>query len=231
MESLIRHMEIYTLQAQMNPHFLFNSLNTGMQLAIVEGADRTCAFMENLAKFFRHTTRNKEIVVPLRYELEGLSYYFEILKVRFYRNIDLALDYDDPLLDDITVPVSLIQPLVENCVIHAFKARSALLAGMPERFAIIRPGIVVRVKQQDARLVISVRDNGCGMSPETIQRLLRPLTADELSLSRAMGLASVIQRLYFFYPDDPDVIGIESGEEGTTIFIRIDMRREPCIVS
>jgi sensor histidine kinase YesM len=203
-----------------------------MQLAIVEGADRTCEFMENLAKFFRHVLRNQEIIVPLRHEIEGLGYYFDILRVRFYRNIDLLLDYDESLLDRIHVPVSLIQPLVENCIVHAFKARTSLLAGLPDGFEIMRPMILVQVKEQDGRLVISVQDNGCGMSRETIQKLLRPLSADELSLSRAMGLASIIQRLYFFYPDDPDVISIESEEgAGANILIRIDMRRKPCIAS
>ena len=208
MENLIRHMEIYTLQAQLNPHFLFNSLNTGMQLAIVEGADRTCEFMESMAKFFRHATRNKEIIVPLGYEIEGLSYYFDILRVRFYRNIDLSLDYDETLLDAVKVPVSLIQPLIENCVVHAFKARSALLAALPAGLDVMRPRIAVRVERQGPRVVISVRDNGCGMSESKRQELLRPLSADELSLSRAMGLASIIQRLYFFYPDDRDIISI-----------------------
>ncbi|MDR2517019.1 MAG: histidine kinase [Spirochaetaceae bacterium] len=232
MENLIRHMEIYTLQAQLNPHFLFNSLNTGMQLAIVEGADRTCEFMESMAKFFRHATRSKEIIVPLGYEIEGLGYYFDILRVRFFRNIDLSLDYDGALLDAVKVPVSLIQPLVENCVVHAFKARSALLAALPAGLDVMRPRIAVRVEQEGPRLVISVRDNGCGMAEAKRRELLRPLSADELSLSRAMGLESIIQRLYFFYPGDPDIISIESEEgEGTNVIIRIEMEREPCTVS
>jgi sensor histidine kinase YesM len=232
METLIRHMEIYTLQAQMNPHFLFNTLNTGMQLAIVEGADRTCEFMESMAKFFRHATRNKDIVVPLSYEIEGLGYYFDILRVRFYRNIDLIMDYDKSLPGSIRVPVSLIQPLVENCVVHAFKAREALLAGLPKGFPVRRPRVAVRIERQDRRLLISVEDNGCGMPRETRDRLLRPLSTDELSLSRVMGLSSIVQRLYFLYPDDPSVIDIDSEEgNGTNILIRIDMEREPCIVS
>jgi signal transduction histidine kinase len=220
MEGLVRHMEIYALQAQMNPHFLFNTLNTGMQLAILEGADRTGEYMDTMAQLFRHIIRNKEIIVPLRHEIEGLQYYFAILRVRFPKNLDLALDYDEALQDTCRVPVSIIQPLVENCIVHAFRE-------MPPRALII-----VRAEQQGSRLVLSVRDNGCGMPRETAEKLLHPLSLDESSQSRVMGLENVIQRLYFFYPGDPEVISIETGRgEGTVIIIRIDTRREPCIGS
>ncbi|GAB1483205.1 hypothetical protein MASR2M78_20210 [Treponema sp.] len=217
MEQLVRRMEIYTLQAQMNPHFLFNTLNTGMQLAIVEGADRTGEYMEYLSRLFRHNIRNKDIIVPLRHEIEGMHYYFYILKVRFPKNLDLVLDYDEELLDSYRVPVSILQPLVENCVVHAFQ-------DMPGSNSII-----VRVHMERSYLTLSVTDNGNGMSSETVETLLHPLPIDESS-SRVMGLENVIQRLYFFYPDDPEVIRISSEKgRGTSVALRIDTEREPCI--
>ncbi|QQO11022.1 sensor histidine kinase [Breznakiella homolactica] len=218
MEGLVRRMEIYTLQAQMNPHFLFNTLNTGMQLAIVEGADRTGEYMEYMAQLFRHIIRNKEIIVPLRHEMEGLNYYFYILKVRFPKNLDLVLDFDETLLDSHKVPVSILQPLVENSIIHGFNDMAT--------------GAVVRVRavKQGDQLVLSVEDNGSGMEAEKAAEMLRPQPIDESSLSRLMGLENVIQRLYFFYPDTPDVVEIITGKgEGTVIRIRIDTGREPCI--
>ncbi|MDR2760015.1 MAG: histidine kinase [Spirochaetaceae bacterium] len=240
MEGLVRHMEIYALQAQMNPHFLFNTLNTGMQLAIVEGADRTGEFMEYLARLFRHIIRNKELTVPLRHEIEGLNYYFAILKVRFPKNLDLILDYDESLLDGCKVPVSILQPLVENCVIHAFKDSSAQPSAQPPAQPPVPPPvappaarrslIMVRAEKSGNTLILSVRDNGCGMPAETAEKLLHPLSIDESSMERVMGLENVIQRLYFFYPDDPGVVSIETGEgRGTAIIIRIDTEREPCL--
>jgi sensor histidine kinase YesM len=224
MEGLVRHMEIYALQAQMNPHFLFNTLNTGMQLAIVEGADRTGEYMEYMARLFRHIIRNKEIIVPLRHEIEGLNYYFYILKVRFPKNLELVLDYDEALLDSCRAPVSILQPLVENCVIHAFKDRGGK-SGEPLESS----HIIVSAVKEGSRLMLSVHDNGCGMPAETVEQLLHPLPIDESSVSRVMGLENVIQRLFFFYPDDPGVIQIKTGPEGTSIVIRIDTAREPCI--
>jgi len=217
MEGLVRRMEIYTLQAQMNPHFLFNTLNTGMQLAIVEGADRTCEYMERLSALFRHNIGNKEIIVPLRHEIEGLKDYFYILKVRFPKSLDLILDYPEELLDTCRVPVSILQPLVENCVVHAFKS----IVG--------QCSIIVRAEKRDRFLTLSVADNGCGIPPSVATELLHPMNIDE-SAEPVMGLGSVIQRLYFFYPDDGEVISIRGGEEGigTTILIKIDTEKEPC---
>jgi sensor histidine kinase YesM len=217
MEALVRRMEIYTLQSQMNPHFLFNTLNTGMQLAIVENADRTGEYMECLSKLFRHNIRNKDIIVPLRHEIEGLNYFFYILRVRFPKNLDLVLDYTEDLLDSCKVPVSILQPLVENCVVHAFKNMKGQCS------------IIVRAEKSGTVLKLSVTDNGVGMPAETVEKLLHPLPIEESS-SRIMGLENVIQRLFFFYPDDPEVIRIETGERaGTSIVIRIDTEKEPCI--
>lgn len=217
MQALLRRMEIYTLQAQMNPHFLFNTLNTGMQLAIVEGADRTGEYMEHLSLLFRHNVRNADIIVPLRHEIEGLRFYFYLLKVRFPRNLDLSLDCDEALLDDVRVPVSILQPLVENCVVHAFKKREE------------RGSILVRAEKKGRFLAITVADDGVGMEARTIEGLLQPLPIDAAS-SRVMGLENVIQRLYVFYPDDPGVIRIESEPgKGSAIIITIDTEREPCI--
>jgi signal transduction histidine kinase len=219
MEGLVRHMEIYALQAQMNPHFLFNTINTGMQLAIVEGADRTGEYMDSMARLFRHIIRNKEIIVPLRHEIEGLNYYFYILKVRFPKNLELVLDYPEEILDRYKVPVSILQPLVENSVIHGFKNESEDK---------IRK-IEVKAALEGKNLVLSVRDNGSGIDGETAASLLHPQPLDESSVSRVMGLENVIQRLYFFYPDNKDVVAIESAGEGAAVIIRIDTEKEPCL--
>ena len=229
MEGLVRHMEIYALQAQMNPHFLFNTINTGMQLAIVEGADRTGEYMECMARLFRHIIRNKEIIVPLRHEIEGLEYYFYILRVRFPRDLELGMDCGASLLDACRVPVSILQPLVENSVIHAFREQED---GRTRR---IEVRAVLEETPGGKRLVLSVGDNGCGMEGELVEKLLHPQSIDESSVSRVMGLENVIQRLYFFYPEDPGVVRIETnrnkaaGMTGTKIVIAIDTEREPCL--
>ena len=217
MQEMIRRMELYTLQAQMNPHFLFNTLNTGIQLAIVEGADRTGEYMDHLAKLFRHNLREKDVLVPLRHEIEGLESYFYILGVRFPKNLDLVLDCPPEILDAYTVPAYILQPLVENCVVHAFTGTES------------RNSIIVRVYVEGSRLKLSVADNGVGMQADRVESLLRRVPAGESS-SKVMGLENVIQRLYFFFPDDPDVVAINSADgRGTEILVSIDTGKKLCI--
>ncbi len=210
MEQLLKRMELYTMQAQMNPHFLFNTINTGVQLAIMEDADRTAEYMENLAALFRYNIREKQFFVSLRHELEGLKSYYNILKIRFPKTLKLILNVQDDIVDNFTCPSMIIQPLVENSVLHAFKKKEGLGT------------ITVSVSYIDPVLLISVRDDGSGIAKDTVRELLTPHTHDYKLNSRMMGLENVIQRCYFFYPDQKDVIDIKSSQAiGTEIQIRI----------
>lgn len=220
MEQLLKRMELYTMQAQMNPHFLFNTLNTGVQLAIVEEAERTAEFMENLAALVRHNIREKKFLVPLAHEIEGLRSYYAILQIRFPKTLRLILEIDEGLLNAYSCPAMILQPLVENSVLHAFKN--------VERIGTV----TVRIFLEGTVLVISVADNGIGMPNELIGRLLAPYIRDSQLGPKVMGLENVIQRCYFFYPDQPDVITIRSEPgNGTEIIIRIHTEVEPCIES
>jgi LytS/YehU family sensor histidine kinase len=218
MEQMLKRMELYTMQAQMNPHFLFNTLNTGVQLAIIEDADRTAEFMENLANLFRHNLKDRQFFIPLRHEVDGLKSYLDILKIRFPKTRRFELDVENSLLDQCLIPSMVVQPLVENSVLHAFKDN-------PEE------GVVeVRIFRQIPYLMISVKDNGSGIPSETVERLLKPQIGDYSVASKVMGLENVIQRCYFFYPDDKKVIKILTAPgEGTEILIRIHTEAEPCI--
>lgn len=218
MEQLLKRMELYTMQAQMNPHFLFNTINTGVQLAIIEDADKTAEYMENLAALFRFNIREKQFFVSLRHELKGLESYYNILKIRFPKTLNLVLNVQDDLLDNFNCPAMVIQPLVENSVLHAFKKKEGIGT------------IIVSVSFEKPVLLISVSDDGVGIPEKTIRELLTPLTHDYKLSSRVMGLENVIQRCYFFYPDQKDVIDIKSNsDQGTEILIKIHTEVEPCI--
>jgi len=218
MEQLLKRMELYTMQAQMNPHFLFNTINTGVQLAIVEEAENTANFMENLAALFRYNIRERKFFVPLRHEYEGLKSYFNILKIRFPHSLNLELDIPEDLLDRFTCPAMILQPIVENSVLHAFKTKEGI------------GNIIVSIEYNDPVLVISVKDDGIGIPEETVKALLTPHTHDYQQSSKVMGLENVIQRCYFFYPENDNVIEIKSSyNEGTEIIININTQEDPCI--
>jgi two-component system, sensor histidine kinase YesM len=220
MEELLKRMELYTMQAQMSPHFLFNTLNTGVQLAIMEEADKTADFMEHLADFFRHNIRERDLIVPLRQEIDGLEAYLYILRIRFPRSLQLTMDVPEELLDTCNVPALILQPLVENSVLHAFRGKDRMGA------------ITIRVRKEESRIILSVTDNGIGIDRDTAERLLRRYSRDAEHNSKIMGLENVIQRLYFFYPSQDDVVAIYTTPgEGTEIVITLDTRIAPCIPS
>ncbi len=226
MEQLLKRMELYTMQAQMNPHFLFNTLNTGVQLAIVEDADKTAEYMEKLALFFRYNMRERKLFVPLMHEIEGLKLYFYLLNIRFPKSLIITLDLQEGLENckgisgdqSCTIPAMILQPLVENSVVHAFKG-------------IDHTGeIIVKIWEEDSSICLSVKDNGIGMPTEVIETLLKHAERTSEFRSKVMGLENIIQRLYFFYPGNDRVIRIFTDPgEGTEIRITIDKRDEPCI--
>lgn len=220
MEELLKRMELYTMQAHMNPHFLFNTINTGVQLAIMENAERTADFMENLAHFFRTNLRERNLIVPLRNEIAGLRSYIYILRIRFPRTLDVSLRVPDELLDQWFVPAMILQPLVENSVIHAFPGTT-------------RHGTIdISAHVSGKRLILTVQDNGIGIDPDRVRRMLHRHSREDVPGTKVMGLENVIQRLYFFYPDLPDVITIDGSRElGTRVCITLDGEVEPCIPS
>ncbi len=218
MEQLLKRMELYTMQAQMNPHFLFNTINTGVQLAIVEEAEKTADFMENLAALFRYNIREKKFFVPLRHEYEGLISYFNILKIRFPNSLNLQLNIDEELLDHFSCPAMSLQPIVENSVLHAFKDKEGIGT------------VTVSIEYNFPILRISVKDDGIGIPEKTVKALLTPHTHDYQLSSKVMGLENVIQRCYFFYPEEENVVEIHSvSGRGTDIIININTEVEPCI--
>lgn len=218
MEQLLKRMELYTMQAQMNPHFLFNTINTGVQLAIVEEAEKTADFMENLAALFRYNIREKKFFVPLRHEYEGLKSYFNILKIRFPNSLKLELNIGEDLLDQFNCPAMVLQPIVENSVLHAFKDKEGIGT------------VSASIEFHAPVLRISVKDDGIGIPEKTVKALLTAHTHDYQLSSKVMGLENVIQRCYFFYPDEKDVVEIHSETgRGTEIIININTGVEPCI--
>ena len=217
MQQLMKRMELYTMQAQMNPHFLFNTLNTGVQLAILEGADNTAEYMTLLAKLFRHDVSQKNVIVPLRHEADGIEVYCAILRIRFPKTLTLNISIPENLKDECLVPVSILQPLVENSIVHGFNESKGYGT------------VSVTAEKEGNILRLCVEDDGCGIKEETRQKLLEKANLDTTS-SKIMGLENVIQRLYFFYPNNTEIIKIDSElHKGTKITISLNTQEEPCI--
>jgi len=212
MEHLLKNAEMASLRTQMNPHFLFNTLNTGVQLAIMEEAERTADFMGDLALLFRHNVRRMWQQNSLRDEVEGLDYYVKLLKVRFGETYTIHIDIPDSFLDEAFPPL-IIQPLLENSILHG-------LGGREEGGTVVVQGYVDDAGYRK----LSVRDNGVGIPKKRREEILRPISysQEDFSSHSGIGLRSVVMRLRLFF-NDPDVVSIETEEGGGTR-IEIELR-------
>lgn len=210
MQHLLRSTEIASLRSQMNPHFLFNSLNTGIQLAILEEADRTAEFMGILAELFRHNVRRLWRVNSIEDELTGLYYYSDLLAIRFGDIYSIEISIPEPFRF-IQIPPLVFQPLIENAVIHGF--------------AEMEKGGAVSLSAENAEeeIVFRIRDNGCGIAPASIENALAPssFTEEDLSSRRGVGLRNVILRLRLFFKREELVEIYNRPSGGTEILIRI----------
>ncbi len=210
MQSLLVDAEMKALQMQMHPHFLFNTLNAGVQLATIEGADRTTTFLDNMAKIFRYNVKSLNRKVRIKDEIDTIRAYEDLFFVRFGDIMRFEYDIDESLLD-IEVPPLIIQPLVENATIHGI--------GNMESGGVIK----ISLEKSDAVVKMSVQDNGAGMNEETRQKILK-CQRFESEISGHMtgiGISNVVQRLRLFFNCE-DAVEVESAPGwGTKVILKI----------
>lgn len=214
MEAHLKDAQLKYLQAQINPHFLFNTLNAGAQLAMMEGADRTYQYVQNMAEFFRYNVKKGEEIVTLREEIELVDNYIYILNVRFSGDIHYEKKIEQTLLQT-EMPSMILQPIVENCVNHGIRE----MAG--------KGRIWLSVYRIDDTVCISIRDNGIGMSKETIDKVLSGTYREEelAAGSNGIGMDNVIARLKLFTESDDVMSIISDGTgKGTEVIIYLQLK-------
>jgi Predicted signal transduction protein with a C-terminal ATPase domain len=214
MRTLLNEAELRSLQAQINPHFMFNTLNAGMQIAILEGAERTQLFMENLSESFRYSIGDLGRPVTLEQEIENVGNYIYILKERFADRVIFRKETSGDILH-ILVPRMTLQPIVENSFIYGI--------GNSEAGGII----CLRARGDADTVVVEIEDSGPGMSEETRARILSgsaPVVAGGGHRSGGgIGLKNVISRLQHFYGTDDVIEILSSPGKGTVIRLKLPM--------
>lgn len=215
-ENLLREMELKSLQNQIHPHFLFNTLNTISKQAYLEGAEKASGLIESISQMLRYNLRRINNPVTLEDEVQHVKSYFSILKARFRDRVRLSIDVEPSCLSQ-RIPVLTLQPLVENAFIHGVEG--------------IETGaeIGVHVFEEGHRVVVEVIDNGVGMSPETVRQLMQPEEEGErssLGHSTGIGVHNVLKRLRLFYSTE-EVVRIQSEQgKGTRVQLLLPIDRE-----
>jgi len=206
-----RKSELKALQNQINPHFLYNTLDSLMWL--IENNKNTEAneMVVALARLFRIGITTDKEVIPVRDELEHVRNYLLIQNIRYAGSFDYEFDIDDAALDIKTMKL-ILQPVVENCIYHGLKNK------------IDKGHIRICARIEDDCLKLSVSDNGYGMRQEVINAIYNSFIDDTESyedskLSSSVGLKNIYQRVMIYYSGNAGM-KIESVlDEGTTVTI------------
>lgn len=184
--------EYRALQAQINPHFLFNVLEEVNCLAQLEGSERISKMVRKLAKTFRYCIRNGEAVVELGEELENVRDYVFLITEAYEDDFSFSADVD-PELQKLKVPKLILQPIVENAIIHGVNKTG-------------RSGSVkITVNSSDDVLAISVFDNGCGIKENVLAQLTEMMNSDDPEAfykereRKSIGLSNIHKRLQILY--------------------------------
>ena len=211
MEAHLKDAKLKYLQAQIQPHFLFNTLNAGAQLAMMEEADRTYRYIQHVASFYRYNVSDNKGSATILEELQLIDHYIYILNVRYSGDIHFTKQVDESVLQQ-NIPRMVLQPIVENAVKYGV-------------LQVDYPGeIVLKISTQDEMILICVKDNGAGMTPEQINRVMNEEERSEKvsSDSNGVGLQNVKNRLVLYY-NQQNILMIESDgmNQGTTVSIQI----------
>ncbi|MFD2332669.1 histidine kinase [Cohnella sp. GCM10020058] len=194
--------QLHALQSQINPHFLFNSLETIRMRSLMKKEEETARIIHSMAKIFRKSLTWGKDWVTIRDELDLVACFLDIQKYRFGDKLDYRIEADDSVLG-LMIPKMTLQPLVENASIHGIEK--------------LKEGGLIRVTvgKNEEGLVCTVHDNGAGIPPDRLASILSELEQSE-DIGESVGIKNVYYRLKLYYKDK---FGFEVSSkvgEGTT---------------
>lgn len=200
-EKAKKEIEYELLISQINPHFIYNTLNTVIYYARKQGNDDIVNLMSSFINILQDAVRVNEngVMATLGSEIDIVEHYVKIQKYKYINRFDLIWDVDESLKGK-SVPRTLIQPLVENALIHGILLKEGM-------------GIIkVTVKQSEGKLEILVYDNGIGIKKETLDRLTKASSINRPEAKmRSIGIPNLMERIRFIYGESYGV-HIESSE-------------------
>ncbi|HIS00953.1 MAG TPA: histidine kinase [Candidatus Excrementavichristensenella intestinipullorum] len=206
----LKKAELRTLQAQIAPHFLYNTLDAIVWLAEAHRTDEVIHITRALSDFYRISLSQGKDWIPLSEEVKHLTGYLTIQKIRYRDILDYRIDIPESLYGEQILKL-LLQPLVENAIYHGIKHRRG------------RGLVTVTGREADGQLWLSVRDDGAGMTPERLREVRQGLGGAGEGAA-GYGLYNVNQRIKLYY-NQAQGIEIHSNQSGTTISLHVPVRR------
>lgn len=209
---LYKKVELAIFENQINPHFLYNTLDSIRGEALINGQPEIASMTEKLSNFFRYCISSKGTIVKISEELRNVTDYFAIQKYRFGDRIDLDLQIDDSMMD-YYIPKLTLQPLVENAIAHGIENSHN------------KGTVTISMFPTARKLYLYVKDNGKGMSNEDLMRMNERLKNNQVQVSssgsRHTGIAiqNVNSRLRICFGEEYGLHYRSLPGEGTVVEI------------
>lgn len=181
-----RDLEYKMLQSQINPHFIYNTLNSIKWMATVQGSDGIAEMTTSLSRLLRSISKGTKLLVPLREELALLNDYFTIQQYRYGGTITMNITVAEEALYDCQIVKFTLQPLVENAIFHGIEPKGS--AGTID---------IIIEEKNDGDIQVVVSDDGVGMSEEKAKRLLSDDSDRSADFFRELGVSNVHKRLQY----------------------------------
>lgn len=203
-----KEAEIRALEAQINPHFLYNTLDAINWMAIEKDEHEISNMLKSLAQILRYSVNKSNSIVKLREEIEWLKQYIYLQQTRFNYSFECFMEVDENVLD-FNIHKLLFQPFIENVIIHGFEG-------------INKGGVLdIGIKGRENSIMIVIRDNGKGIDPETVSKLNSPDDKEITAKGSGLGASNVFNRIKMYYGDSGSwQVESETGK-GTTITLKI----------
>ena len=209
MELAQKQAELEFLQMQINPHFLYNALDTISWKALGEGNLEVSEMSIALAELLRATIK-KESFIPLKEEMTTVRDYLYIQEQRFGDKISVAYQVEDNV-EKYQVPNFILQPLIENAIIHGLETK------------LEKGRLLIQIQKEEDRLYFLVADDGVGMSVEEIETLYAQ--CEENDTSKSIGIKNVYRRLILCYGEESKLYIKSKKNKGTEIRFSIPLKK------
>ncbi len=204
----LRKAEFELLQAQINPHFLYNTLDAIVWSAEAGNQKQVVKMVGSLSDFFRTSLNKGKEIVTIREELQHVRSYLEIQQIRYQDILTYEIDVPEELFEN-EIPKITIQPVVENALYHGIKQKRG------------GGNITVTGYGQEQDYFIQVKDNGIGMDEERLAEVIAGLSNNDTESKKIYGLYNVNERIRLDYGDEYGLSITSSYGEGTTVTIRL----------
>jgi len=205
---LLNRAEYKALQAQINPHFLYNTLDTMSSIAQIQNCPEVSGLSQSLSNIFRYSLDMKNPFSTVAKEIVHLKNYIYVMNVRMRDNVKYTFDIDETVLQD-TVPRISIQPLVENALNHGLRNTR----GEKE--------VVVCAQVREGNLWISVQDNGVGMDAAKVNEILEKNDINLVEKGSSIGLNNINARMKMLYGKEYGIHVESEVGKGTRIYLKI----------